>query len=660
MSEQRLRRLKLVEAATLAVLFLLLALWGVNSEHPLFLLIHANPAMLDQWYPNFGWLMPHWLHIVLPVGIGSWTLALTIREKIPFRWILVMVGMILQLAIIHFSSLQVALLAFFIWVFVGYSRAFLARIIYRIVELLSRVNVWLGPIGSWFRSESNLPQARRVFFFVVAIGVVLRVCSVFLVDGTFDSDSSSRLMISRTLVKYYWPDHNILWSINPDADWLPLHFYINAALMAVGGKVVHIRLLHAIIGILCAPLVYRISKQLGSREAAMGATSAYLFYPASMIVCTQTLSEPLFLFTVLLSLYHFQLFCLNRAYSHLIISTVGLSLGALLRFEGWALLPVFPILYILFVRPYRLKEALTLLIPFSVPILIAILLVAQGFHPLRGINYSDYEVAKGFANSDQPIINLFMDGYIEGWIPFSLLSLIILTVVKWGDKKVMVFICFLVLFIAPFIYKNLMLTITPHSRYLTYYMTLFLIPLSLVLWKVVNIMFGRNPFSFLTYLSCIVLIAVSGAWAGSMRLPTAPRGFYESIAFVDRLNKGQYVVSEQSRSLEYLWLVELDMSMDLDFVSDSLSRMVDVESIRRGNDNNPIKCVYLEERVFVEFKVEELNHTLSEHSNLYLVLFEGSRLDKHFHFRELTECYKDQNFDREFEEGGFRIYHKQL
>jgi len=656
MSEQHTKGLKIIEAATLAVVFLLLAFWGVNSEHTLFLVVHSNPERLNQWYPNFGWLMPYWAHVILPFAIGSWTLALTFREKIPFRWTLVVGGMILQLTIIQFCSPQFALLAFLVWVLVGYSRKFLTRTIYRIVESLYDQKTWFGSIFSWLRSESNLPQARRVFFFVVAIGVLLRVCSIFLVDGTLTGDSSSRLMISRTLVKYYWPDYNILWSINPDADWLPLHFYINAALMAVGAKVVHIRLFHAIIGIFSAAILYRISKQLGSREAAMGATSAYLFYPASIIVCTQTLSEPLFLFTVLLSLYHFQLFCLNRSYSHLIISAIGLSLGALLRYEGWALLPVFPIMYLLFVRPYRPKEVLTMLIPFSVPILIAILLVAQGFHPLRGLNYSDYEVAKGFANPDQPIIDLFMGGYIEGWIPFSLLSLIILTVVKWGDKKVMVFICFLVLFIAPFVYKNLTLTITPQFRYLIYYMTLLLIPLSLVLWKVVKKMFGRNPLSFLTYLSCIVLIAVSGAWAGPMSLPTAPRGFYESIAFVDRLNKGQCVISKQPRSLQYLWLVESDMSMDLNFRSDSLSRMVDFGSIRRSTDNSPKKCVFLEEAVFVEFKVEELDHTLSENRDLYLVLVEESVLDRHFHFRKLTEYYKGQVFYREFENGGYRIY----
>jgi hypothetical protein len=122
MSKQRIMGLKIVEATTLAMFFSLLVFWGVNSEHSLFMLIHANSEMLDQWYPNFGWLMPHWPHIILPLGIGSWTLALTIREKTSFRWALVAVGMILQLTVIQFCSLQIALLAFFIWVLVGYSR----------------------------------------------------------------------------------------------------------------------------------------------------------------------------------------------------------------------------------------------------------------------------------------------------------------------------------------------------------------------------------------------------------------------------------------------------------------------------------------------------------------------------------------------------------
>jgi hypothetical protein len=659
MSEQRLRGLKIVEATTLAVLFLLLALWGTDSEHPLFLLIHTNPEILDQWYPNFGWLMPHWPHIVLPVGIGSWTLALTIRAKIPFRWILVVVGMALQLTILQFCSLQAALFAFFMWALVGYSRAFLARVTYRIVE-------WVGPIRSWFGSESKLPQARRVFFFIVAIGVLLRICLVFVSDNCLEDDSSVRLFYSYLLAKCYWPDHNTLYSINPIVDWLPLYYYVNAVFISVGAKLVHLRLLHAIIGISCAPILYRIAKQLGSREAAMGATVAYLFYPASMLVSTQTLSEPLFLFTVLMSVYYFQRFCLNRVYSHLILSVVGLSLGALVRYEGWTLLPVFPILYLLFVRPYRLREGLTLLIPFLVPLLMSIVVVAQGFHPLRWLLYSDYEVAKTFAELDQPSMDKIIEAYVKGWIPFSLLSLLALTVIKWGDKKVMTFVCFLVLFIAPFVYKNFTLTIWPQSRYLTNYMPLLLIPLSLVLWGVISKIFGRNPFSFFTHLLGIILLSVSGAWVGSMRIPTVPEGYAESIAFVNQLNKGQYVVSIVPHDLHLSWLIETNLLPDLDFPPDSMGTLVDFAAVRRSSSKNQRKCVFLEHEKHQKFNVEEIEYTSSENRDIYLVLFEGSGLDKFVNFRKPTEYYKSPSsdrefeFDREFEKGGFRIYHKRL
>jgi hypothetical protein len=486
----------------------------------------------------------------------------------------------------------------------------------------------------------------------------LRVCLVFVTDNSLVEDGSSRLVLSYLLAKCYWPDNNILWSINPTADWLPLHFYINAALISVGAKVIYLRLLHAIIGISCASILYQISRQLGPREAAMGATSAYLFYPASMIVGTQTLSAPLFLFTVLLSLYYFQLFCLNRVYSHLILSAVGLSLGALLRYEGWALLPVFPILYLLFVRSYKLKEIAALLIPFLVPLLMTIVYIAQGFHPLRWLLYSDYEVAKTFAEAGE--IDLFIDGYVKGWIPFSVLSLIILTVSQWGNKKVMIFVCFLVLFIAPFVYKNFTFTISPQYRYLTNYMPLLLIPLSMVLWKLVSKVFGKNPLSFLTHLLCLVVISASGAWVGSMSLPTAPRGFFESIAFAKTLNKGQYVIGQQPRSLEYLWLVKVDLLPDLDFPTDTMGRQVNFDSVRRINDNNPRKCVFMEHEQHEEFNVEELDYTLSENRDVYLVLFDGSELDGHFHFRKLTEYYKGHGFYREFENGGFRIYHKEL
>jgi hypothetical protein len=658
MSGQGLRRLKLVEATTLAVLFLLLALWGVNSEHPLFLLIHASPEKLSEWYPDYGWLMPYWPYIILPFGIAIWTLALTTRKKLPFWWVLV--GMVLQLTIIHFSSLQVALLTFFIWVLVGYLRRFLTRVFYKTVDLLNSIKIWLEPIRSWFGAEANLPQARRVFFFIVAIGVLARVYLVFVSDNIVEDDCPHRLLYGYLLAKCYWPDHNILYSINPMIDWLPLYFYVNAAFISIGAKLVHLRLLHAIIGILCAPILYRIAKQLGSREAAMGATAAYVFYPASMLVSTQTLSEPLFLFTVLLSVYYFQQFYLTRVYSHLILSVVGLSLGALVRYEGWVLLPVFPLLYLLFVRPYRVKELLTLLIPFLIPLLMTLVFVAQGFHPLRWLLYSDYEVVMQFSHSGQSKIDLFLEAYVKGWIPFSLLSLLALTVIKWGDRKVMLFVCFLVLFIAPFVYKNCTVGVWPQFRYLTNYMPLLLIPLSLVLWSVIRKMFGRNPFSFVAHLFGIILLSVSGAWVGSMRIPTVPEGYAESIAFVNRLNKGQYVVGKQPHALHLSWVFETDLLPDLDFPSDSLKEVIDFDSVKRSNGKNQRKCVSM------GGPINELDSTSSENRDIYLVLFEGLGLDKYFNFRKPTEYYKSPSsdrefeFDKEFEKGGFRIYHKRL
>jgi hypothetical protein len=109
-----------------------------------------------------------------------------------------------------------------------------------------------------------------------------------------------------------------------------------------------------------------------------------------------------------------------------------------------------------------------------------------------------------------------------------------------------------------------------------------------------------------------------------------------------------------------LWLIKLDLLPDLDFRSDSLDGLVGFDSVRRINNNNPRKCIFLEHSYFVKLNVEELNYTLSENKDIYLVLFEGSPLDKYFHFRELTECYKGHICDREFEKGGFRIYHKRL
>jgi hypothetical protein len=218
-----------------------------------------------------------------------------------------------------------------------------------------------------------------------------------------------------------------------------------------------------------------------------------------------------------------------------------------------------------------------------------------------------------------------------------------------------------VLFIAPFVYKNFTLTIWPQSRYLTNYMPLLLIPLSLVLWGVISKMFGRNPFSFLTQLLSIILLSVSGAWVGSMRIPTAPEGFFESIAFVNRLNKGQYVVEEQPHDLSHLWIFKTDLLPDLDFPTDSLDSVIDFDSVRRSNGKSQRKCVFLNDGLMNKF-----DSTLIKNDDVYLVLFEGSEHDIDLNFRKPTECYKSPSsdrefeFDREFEKGGFRIYHKRL
>ena len=532
-----------------------------------------------------------------------------------------------------------------------------------IFMLLFYIRIRIKEVLQWLNREESLIWFRAVLILLIAIAAGLRLYLVFISDNAVHPDGSCRLLISHLAFDYYLPDRNFLYALNPNPDWPPLHFYLNSGLLSLGFETTGIRFFHAFIGAWSGFLLYRIAREISSVEVAFVVALGYLLYPASFIMSSQVVTEPLFLFTTLQSFRSLQVFYKNRKATNLNRLIIWLFVGTLLRYEGWLLPGSFIILYLIFFRPFSTKELLKLFIPFLGPVLISTMLVLQGHHALRGILYSDFQVAYCFDYAGRTL-KVFFDGYKEGWIPLSSFGLVICAFLFRRSRKTMLFVSFAILFATPFIIKNATFGIFPQYRYMTYYMAVFLIPLVIVLWHFISKGIGRTPIS-LIILSCVTVgLSTFGLWFKGLGTPRFPQGFHQSVEFVKQIPKGHFILDHHYGVNSYNWISETSLPLAIEYYDGYLYNQASIhfESINRVcNDSvgckKSIKFIVTDyDSEFDQINVQVLDSIISHSSDNYLVLFEDRPLDRHFAFREKHEYYHDEEFEKIFEENGYRVY----
>ena len=124
--------------------------------------------------------------------------------------------------------------------------------------------------------------------------------------------------------------------------WPPLHFFLVGPIVRLFDDPVHAPvLLHLAIGSATPVVLYLFTKrEFGDRNAALAAGIAYALYPVAVRNSLEALAEAPFVLGLALALL-----ALSRArepsadWRHAAVAGLALTLAAMLRYEGWMLIP---------------------------------------------------------------------------------------------------------------------------------------------------------------------------------------------------------------------------------------------------------------------------------------------------------------------------------
>jgi len=174
----------------------------------------------------------------------------------------------------------------------------------------------------------------RAFALVGAVALLARL-AVLPFAGSDGGDAPSRVWIAQD-----WMAHPTLIT---EGLWGPLHFYLLALVMWVIPDPVHGP---AVVGVLLssasALLMYRfVEIEVGEPRLALVVALAYALYPISIRNGVSVRSETPFVFFLLVTMI--ALATARRpdgTWRHAAVAGVSLTLGAMLRYEAWMLLPV--------------------------------------------------------------------------------------------------------------------------------------------------------------------------------------------------------------------------------------------------------------------------------------------------------------------------------
>jgi hypothetical protein len=154
---------------------------------------------------------------------------------------------------------------------------------------------------------------------------------------TDDGDAVTRLMIAED------------WLHNPhiisNGTWGPLHFYLLSAILGLtGDRIVAPAVINILFSTLGGLALFYFSKREFGDRAGLFALLCYLLYPPAIRNSFVALSQPPFLFFILLGL-----FFLSKARANInqarnsAFSGLCLTISAGIRFESWVLIPLYAI-----------------------------------------------------------------------------------------------------------------------------------------------------------------------------------------------------------------------------------------------------------------------------------------------------------------------------
>ena len=186
-----------------------------------------------------------------------------------------------------------------------------------------------------------MDRSRETAVALIAIGVLALVARLLVLPfATTDGGD----LVARTWIAWRWlSDPEFI----THGVWGPLHFYLIGAAMALFPDPVYAPLsLHVVFGVVAPLLVYAFTREtFSSSRAALLVAAMYALYPVAIRNSVSVRAETIFVVFMLASMLFLAIARSERGRPiHAAGAGLALTLAAMLRYEGWMLIPFFGLL----------------------------------------------------------------------------------------------------------------------------------------------------------------------------------------------------------------------------------------------------------------------------------------------------------------------------
>ncbi|HKG62247.1 MAG TPA: glycosyltransferase family 39 protein [Pyrinomonadaceae bacterium] len=290
--------------------------------------------------------------------------------------------------------------------------------------------------------SGTLPDIRKTYIALISAGAVLRIISYFLSQNA-GGDALARARITANWLQNFHLEFHF------DV-WLPLHFWMMAALSTVLGNVeLSCRLLSLVLGIASIPFVWALTREVGGHGPAIFSTILFVFYSVHISYSVTSSCDVPYLFFVVAGMALF--FTARRTDNVLLLVLGGLSLtlGAGIRYEAWIIIAALNVilLYRREVKRFAIFAVASSLFPVFWMIYEWLTLGNPLFAPT--LNYS--WVAKDLAFYGTPLLYRVMlppGVTLIALTPLAILGLILSARQIWKQRGPLAEFAFVVLFFA--------------------------------------------------------------------------------------------------------------------------------------------------------------------------------------------------------------------
>jgi|GEM_PF-4816469 len=495
---------------------------------------------------------------------------------------------------------------------------------------------------SAFFSHLNLRPSllfKYCWFLVMVGGFVLRINYLWFGENMTEPDAHCRMFISQIWADYYVPMGSIGDILMPMVEWPPLHFYISGLVYSITGSIKAVQVLHATVGLFSVFMLYQVARVAFYDEyVARISAAAFMVYPVAAYEATLVMSETWFVCLFLSSIYFLLSYVRSKHTKYMVASGLFLALAGAFRFEAWPLPVIFGMVLYFLWKERRISTYLILAVSLVPALLFMVGTYEKGFHPFRWLIYSDIQVRHQFEyfikNYYGSYVQLFYDRFKWAWIPGGLVVFMGCFFMYRPNVLGRGLWWITLLFLLPFAYKLISLTLFPESRYLAMY-EVMLIPfmaMCMCAW------FRKFKYGMLVTLFFVAGISFSGIHVHGIHSPRRSMSFSETVNVVQKLPKANLILDFHGSVATYEFLAESRIPIILPYIDPylkdflNLQLLLDYEKSELFNGQAVRFLVTEENRAYDNTNFDRMEQIMRSYSDLYVVSFPDGPLSKYFNF----------------------------